>query len=155
MEDPLSYSADYDLVPDAIAMTSTPLSMKTLSKRRTVERQSTAIDDMEEIDCSLPYVMPHVGFQSVTLSLQASSTTEEAMRTSLELPKRARGCRGSGPKSKRGLGKSGEGQQHVKSTHFIEDDVLLTSMGELSSSQLPCTPADGMSSDIIFWTCIR
>ena len=78
MEDPLSYSADYDLVPDAIAMTSTPLSMKTLSMRRTVERQSTAIDDREEIDCYLPYVMPQVEFQSVTLSLQASSTTEEA-----------------------------------------------------------------------------
>ena len=128
--------------------------METLSKRRTIERQSTAIDDMEEVDRSLPYVMPQVGFQSVTLSLQASSTTEDATGTSLELPKRARGCRGPGPKSKRELGKSGEGQQHVKSTHFIEDDVLLTSMGELSSSQLPCTPADGMSSDIIFWTCI-
>ena len=113
MEDPLSYSADYDLVPDPIAITSTPLSMKALSKRRTVERQSTAIDDMEEIDCSLPYVMPQVGFQYVTLSLQASSTTEDAMRASLELPRRARGCRGSGPKNKRGLGKSGEGQQHV------------------------------------------
>ena len=127
--------------------------MKTLSKRRTVECQSTAIDDMEEIDCSLPYVMPQVGFQSVTLSLQASSTTEDAMRASLELPRRAQGCRGSGPKSKRELGKSDKGQQHVKSTHFIEDDVPMTSMGELSS-QLPCTPADGMSSDIIFWTCV-
>ena len=65
MEVPLSYSVNYDLVPDPIAITATPLSMKTLSKRRTIERQSTAMDDMEKIDCSLPYVMPQVGFQSV------------------------------------------------------------------------------------------
>ena len=141
------YHTDYDLHD-------TPGAASDAKTGGIVERQSTAIGDIEGIDCSLPYITPQVGFQSVTLSLQASLTTEDAMRTSLELPKRARGCRGSGPKSKRELGKSDKGQQHVKSTHFIEDDVPMTSMGELSS-QLPCTPADGMSSDIIFWTCIR